>query len=157
LPSIGNNGSTTRAIEFAERGVFLAVTVERRYSQAIRPLHSVLLAGAVPLFVGAALSDVAYASSDQIQATKLASWLIVGGLVFAGVALLFAIADLFRAERRARGIGLYVGVLLLTWVAGFLNALVHARDAWASMPTGLALSVVVAALACVATWIGFRR
>jgi uncharacterized membrane protein len=39
----------------------------------------------------------------------------------------------------------------------FVNALMHARDAWASMPIGLVLSVIVAVLACVATWLGFAR
>ena len=42
-----------------------------------------------------------------------------------------------------------------TWVVGFFNALMHARDAWASMPGGLVLSVIVALLAGVATWFGF--
>ena len=46
-------------------------------------------------------------------------------------------------------------VLAATWILGFINALHHARDAWAVMPTGLVLSAVVAVLACVATWIGF--
>jgi uncharacterized membrane protein len=32
----------------------------------------------------------------------------------------------------------------------------HARDAWASMPAGLWMSVIAALLACVATWLGFR-
>ena len=39
----------------------MAVIVERRYSTVIHPLHAVLLAGTVPLFLGAALSDAAYA------------------------------------------------------------------------------------------------
>ena len=134
----------------------MAVTTGRRYATVIHPLHAVLLAGTVPLFLGAALSDAAYASSYEIQWTNFASWLIVGGLFFAGIALLFAIIDLFRADRRARDIFLYAAVLLATWVVGFFNALMHARDAWASMPAGLVFSVIVTLLACVATWFGFR-
>jgi hypothetical protein len=42
-------------------------------------------------------------------------------------------------------------------VLGFINALVHARDAWGIMPTAVVLSVIVTLLACVATWIGFSR
>ena len=133
----------------------MAVIVERRYSTVIHPLHAVLLAGTVPLFLGAALSDAAYASTYEIQWNNFASWLIVGGLAFASIALLFAIIDLCRANRRARGIVPYSAVLLATWVVGFFNALTHARDAWASMPTGLVLSAVVIVLACVATWFGF--
>ena len=41
---------------------------------------------------------------------------------------------------------------LATWIVGFFNALMHARDAWASMPGGLVLSVITFVLACVATF-----
>ena len=132
------------------------VIVEREYSSAIHPLHAVLLAGTVPLFLGAMLSDIAYWSTYQIQWSNFASWLLVGALVFAGIALLFAIVDLSVARRRARGVGLYALVLAVTWIVGLFDAFMHARDAWGSMPGGLVLSVVATVLACVATWIGFR-
>ena len=48
-------------------------------------------------------------------------------------------------------------VLVVTWIVGFLNALMHARDAWAGMPTGLVLSVIVVVLASLATWLGFAN
>ena len=41
----------------------MAVTIESRYSRSIHPLHAVLLAGTVPLFLCAALSDAEYACS----------------------------------------------------------------------------------------------
>lgn len=134
----------------------MAVTTGYGYSSTIQPLHAVLLAGSVPLFLGAALCDVAYASSYQIQWSNFASWLIVGALVFAGVALLFAIVDLLRAHRRARGLVPYAVLLLGAWLVGFFDALIHAKDAWASMPTGLVLSWIATALACAAAWLGFR-
>ncbi|TFL15349.1 hypothetical protein CSC67_01045 [Pusillimonas caeni] len=129
---------------------------EHRYSLTVYPLHAVFLAGTIPLFLGAALSDAAYAKTFHIQWNNFASWLLVAGLVFAGIALIFAIVDLFRPYQRARGIVLYFLVLLATWIVGFIDALIHARDAWAGMPTGLVLSIVVTLLACVATWLGFR-
>jgi len=129
---------------------------EHRYSLTVYPLHAVFLAGTIPLFLGAALSDAAYAKTFHIQWNNFASWLLVAGLVFAGIALIFAIVDLFRPYQRARGIILYFLVLLATWIVGFIDALIHARDAWAGMPTGLVLSIVVTLLACVATWLGFR-
>jgi len=133
----------------------MAVTIQSRYSSSIHPLHAVLLAGTVPMFLGAALCDSEYASTYEIQWSNFASWLIVGGLVFGGIALLFAIIDLSRPARRAPGVGIYVAVLLATWLVGFFNALMHARDAWGSMPGGLVMSVITAVLACLATWIGF--
>lgn len=129
--------------------------IERRYARVIHPLHAVLLAGSLSLFLGATLSDLAYARTYEIQWNNFASWLIVGGLLLAGFALVFAIVDGFRADRRAAGSVRYAGLLFLTWVIAFLNALMHARDAWASMPTGLVLSVIVLALMFVVTWLGF--
>jgi uncharacterized membrane protein len=121
----------------------------------VHPLHAVLLAGALPLFLGAMLSDIAYWRSYEIQWNNFASWLIAGGLVFAGFALLWAIIDLFRAERRGGRTFAYLLLLLATWILGFINALIHAKDAWASMPSGLVLSIAVVVFACAATWAGF--
>jgi uncharacterized membrane protein len=124
-----------------------------------RPLgrfHAFLLAGMVPLFLGACLSDYAYWSSQQIEWSNLASWLNVGGLVFGGAALLCAVTDLVREGGRGATL-VYTLVLLGTWISGFINALVHARDAWAVMPLGLLLSLIVAVLACAAALMGFSR
>ncbi len=129
--------------------------INYKYSQTIYPFHAVCLAGTIPLFLGAALSDAAYASTYEIQWNNFASWLIAGGLLLAGIALIFTIVDLLRASRRSSGIGLYAIALALTFVIGFFNALMHGRDAWASMPTGLVLSIIVTVLACAATWAGF--
>lgn len=118
------------------------------------PLHAILLAGSVPLFLGALLSDLAYFRSYQIQWSNFSSWLIAGGLVFCGLALLFALINLLRAEHKRGRPLVYFLLLLATWVLGFINALEHAKDAWASMPMGLALSVIVTLLACVASWVG---
>ena len=49
-----------------------------RYSQPIHPVHAVLASSALPLFLGALLSDWAYSSSYEIQWTNFASWLIAG-------------------------------------------------------------------------------
>ena len=114
------------------------------------------MAGSLSLFLGAALSDAAYASSYQIQWTNFASWLLVGGLALAAVPLAFAIRDVASRQRRHRTGVVYALVLLVAWVLGLENALVHARDAWATMPTALVLSVIVAALGIIATFIAFR-
>lgn len=131
------------------------VIVDRVPQRAIHPLHAFMLAGAASLFLGALLSDIAYARSYQIQWSNFASWLIAGALVFAGIALLWSMIDLFtRADRRGKRAVAYCVLLLATWVLGFINALVHAKDAWAIMPTSLILSVIVAVLACAASWLG---
>ena len=132
----------------------MTTTAARAYTGALHPIHATLLAGTVPLFLAAMLSDIAYSSSYHIQWSNFASWLIAGGLVFGGLALACAIIGLIRPERR-QGRGLfYIILLLATWILGFINALIHAKDAWAMMPTGLVLSVIVTLLACAATWVG---
>lgn len=132
----------------------MAVIVDRVPPQAVHALHGFLLGGVVSLCLGALLSDVAYARSYQIQWSNFASWLIAGALVLTGLALLWAAIDLFRSERRGNRGLVYFVLLLGTWVLGFINALVHAKDAWAIMPTSLILSVIVAVFACVASWVG---
>nr|WP_298415874.1 DUF2231 domain-containing protein [uncultured Halomonas sp.] len=135
----------------------MIATAERAYRSGLHPLHGILLASILPLYLGAALSDYAYASTYYIQWTHFASWLIAGGLVFNGLALLCALIGLFRADGRRRLSLVYFFLLLVTWVVGFINALVHAKDAWGMMPTGFVLSIVVTVLACAATWLGFFR
>ncbi|KMT52778.1 DUF2231 domain-containing protein [Pseudomonas fildesensis] len=121
------------------------------------PLHATLLAGTVPLFLGALLSDIAYYQTYQIQWANFASWLIAGALVFCGLALLFALVNLVRAERKAGRPVVYFLLLLATWVLGLVNAFQHAKDAFAMMPTGLVLSVIVTLLAVVATGVGLTN
>lgn len=120
------------------------------------PLHATLLAGSVPLFLGALLSDIAYGQTYQIQWANFASWLIAGALVFCGLALLCALVNLVRAERKAGAPALYVLLLLVTWILGLVNAFQHAKDAYASMPGGLILSAIVLLLTLAATWTGLR-
>jgi len=68
----------------------------------------------------------------------------------------WALIDLFRSDvRRNRSSWLHFGLLLATFVVGFLNLLVHAKDAWAAMPEGFILSAMTVLLSLVAIWTGF--
>lgn len=134
----------------------MADEIDRVRRIGIHPLHAFLLAASVPLFLGALLSDWAYSSSYEIQWTNFASWLLVGALVFAGFALLWGLIELLRGDRSWRGRPLITFlVLLAAWILGFVDALVHAKDAWAKMPEALLLSIIVTALAIAAAWLGF--
>ncbi|MBC3345147.1 hypothetical protein HU811_00685 [Pseudomonas sp. SWRI196] len=135
----------------------MTVTAHPLYGSTPGPLHAILLAGTVPLFLGALLSDIAYYKTYQIQWSNFASWLIAGGLVLAGLALLFALVNLLRADRKAGRVVMYPVLLLVTWVLGLVNAFEHAKDAWAVMPMGLVLSVIVTLLACVTAWTGLTH
>ena len=118
-------------------------------------MHAVLGLSSFPLFLGALLSDWAYFSSHQIQWLNFASWLMAGGLLIVGPVLLWGAIDLLRspATRHRRSM-IYLSLLLVTFVVGFLNALVHAKDGWAAMPTGLILSAMVVMLAAMVSVVG---
>lgn len=122
----------------------------------LHPLHAILLAFPFPLFLGALLSDLAYWGSFQVQWANFSSWLIAGGLLVGAFVLLWALVNLFRrGAARKRRPALYFIVLLAMWVLGLINAFVHAKDAWATMPEGLYLSAITTLLALVAAWIGY--
>lgn len=127
-----------------------ATTRATTYVRTINPVQAVFLAGALPLYLGALLADWAYSATYEVQWTNFASWLIAGGLVFTGLALVWGIVDALRGRRRIAAL-----LLAATFVVGFVNALVHAKDAWAAMPAGLILSAVVTVLALAAIVAGF--
>lgn len=135
----------------------MTVTAHLAYRTTPSPLHGILLGGTAALFFGGLLSDIAYYQTYQIQWSNFAAWLIAGALVFCGLALLFALVNLVRAPRKAGRPVAYLLLLLVTWVLGLVNAFEHAKDAWASMPSGLVMSIIVTLLACVAAWTGFSN
>ncbi len=108
----------------------------------LHPVHLLLVSNAFPLFLGTLIADIAYARSYEIQWTNFASWLLVGGLVFALPAGIWALVSLFAPGARTRTRLMYVGLLALTCVLGFLNSLIHAMDAWQKMPQALVWSVL---------------
>ncbi len=124
--------------------------------RSLHPLHAILLAFPLPLFLGALVSDLTYWSTFHIQWANFSSWLITGGLLIGGFALLWALVDLIRWRRlRDTRPAAYCGALLAMWLLGLVNAFIHAKDAWATMPEGLVLSVLGTLLALVAAWIGY--
>lgn len=135
----------------------MTVSDQPLYRCTPSPLHAILLGGSVPLFLGALLSDIAYYQSYQIQWANFASWLIAGGLLFCGLAILFALANLLRAARKGGRPTVYLLLLVAAWILGLINAFEHAKDAWAVMPAGLVLSVIVSAFVFVAAWLGMSN
>jgi uncharacterized membrane protein len=125
-------------------------------SRPLHPLHAIFLAFPLPLFLGALLSDLAYAANFHVQWINFAQWLNAGGLLVGAFALIWALIGLIRSDPGVkRRHAAYFFVLLAMWVLGFINALVHGKDAFASMPAGIYLSVVATVLALIAAWIGY--
>ncbi len=134
----------------------MATEISRADRHLLHPVHAVLLASVLPLLLGALISDWAYVRSFEVQWINFAAWLIAGALLFNGFALLWAVIDALRVDRpRGRAKWIYSGLLAATLVLGFVNTLAHAKDAWATMPLGLILSVIVFLLGLAAIWAGF--
>ena len=125
------------------------------FQLSFHPIRALLLGAANAFLVSGFLSDWVYFSTHEIQWKNFADWLIIGGLVFAGFALMWALVDLFRSSLdRGRRI-IAFGLLLVAFILGIVDELVHAKDAWASMPDALIISAAVAVLAIAATALDF--
>lgn len=133
----------------------MAVTYDRTRPVAVHPFHAFFVAGMVPLLLGTLLCDWVYSASYHIQWSNFASWLIVGAMVFCGIALVFAIVDLVRVGGRDGRTMLRFLVLAAILVLGVINGLVHGQDAWAIMPEAPILSVILFLLSCMAAWLAF--
>jgi uncharacterized membrane protein len=112
----------------------------------------------LPLFLAALLSDLAYSTTFHVQWINFSSWLIAGALLVGGFVLLWALIEMVRGgpARTTQSVAYFV-TLLMMWVLGFMNALVHAKDGWATMPTSLYLSIIETLLALAAAWIGYSQ
>ncbi|MEN9931791.1 MAG: hypothetical protein RIS17_364, partial [Pseudomonadota bacterium] len=116
-----------------------------------------LLSATLTLAIAALLADWAYLIARHVQWINFAAWLTVGTAVFAATALLWATGTALLGRARGRRGVILVLLLLATLGASILDALVHARDGWATMPEGLVVSAVTIVLALVATWWGCTR
>ena len=122
----------------------------------LHPLHAILLAFPLPLFLGALLSDLAYQASFNVQWANFSSWLIAGGLFFGGFALLWALVALFVGETARTRQPARLFCRSARHVGDRFHQRAGAREGcWATMPEGLYLSVITALLALVAAWIGY--
>ncbi|WP_374300989.1 DUF2231 domain-containing protein [Paracoccus sp. (in: a-proteobacteria)] len=128
----------------------MGLTATDRPFRPLHPLHAILLSFPFPLFLGALASDIAYWRTFEIQWSNFAQWLNAGGLAVGAPLLLWALVSTLRSRRF-----FYLVVLLAAWITGFVNALVHSRDAWAMMPDALWWSGAATILALAASWLGF--
>jgi uncharacterized membrane protein len=95
-------------------------------------------------FVAALIFDIIYANTAVVLWVKAAAWLISIGLVFAIVPQLINLARTWftRGRGRTRNLALNFWLNVVAIVAALLNAFVHSRDAYATMPDGVWLSAL---------------
>ena len=120
-----------------------------------RPIHRMLASFSAAYFVGALVTDLVYWQMPDVLWERFSIWLIVAGLVMAGlavVAYLIGLAGGGQIHRsswpQAVGYALAVGLSVV-------NAFVHSRDGYtAVVPTGLMLSALVVLVLLLAAWVG---
>ncbi|MEA3038303.1 MAG: hypothetical protein QOE79_816 [Sphingomonadales bacterium] len=132
----------------------MADTAEAGQRRPIHPLFAFLLAAAVPLYLGGLLSDITYGNTAEPQWANFAAWLILGAMVFTGLALLWAFIALLVARPRWGWVLLCFVLLMATFLLGLFDNFHHARDAWAIMPAAPILSGITALLALLACAVG---
>lgn len=127
-----------------------------------RPVHSLLMSFSAAYFGGALVTDLVYWQMPDVLWERFSIWLIVAGLVMAGLAGFAYVINTFagrgRVDKaawpRVAGYAVAVGLAVI-------NAFVHSRDGYtAVVPTGLMLSasvVTVLLLTAIATALANRR
>jgi uncharacterized membrane protein len=120
-----------------------------------RPIHKMLVSFSAAYFAGALITDLVYWQMPDVVWERFSIWLIVAGLIMAGLATIAYVIDLAsgrQIDRPAwpRVIGYALAVLL-----SVINAFVHSRDGYtAVVPTGLMLSGLVVVVLLLTAWVG---
>jgi uncharacterized membrane protein len=123
----------------------------------LHPLHAILLSFPIALFVAALLSDITYLNTAEIQWSNLSQWAIAGALLFGAPVVVWAVFGWLRSRNSLgyRRSTIYLGAVAAMWLLGLINAFKHSQDVWSSVGvTGVVLSLLCAALALLAGWIG---
>jgi len=99
-------------------------------------------------FVAALVFDVVYLRTAEVMWNKGAAWLIFFGLLAAVIPRCVHLAQVWITSRALAGWAdrLDSWLNLLAVVAAIFNAFVHSRDAYAVVPTGVALSLCTVVL-----------
>ena len=120
-----------------------------------RPIHKMLVSFSAAYFAGALVTDLVYWQMPDVVWERFSIWLIVAGLIMAGLATIAYVIDLAsgrQIDRPAwpRVVGYALAVLL-----SVINAFVHSRDGYtAVVPTGLMLSGLVIVVLLLTAWVG---
>jgi uncharacterized membrane protein len=127
-----------------------------------RPVHSMLASFSAAYFAAALVTDVVYWEMPDVMWERFSIWLIMAGLVTAGLAVIAYLINALAGRRRQSRSAWprLLGFALAVFVA-VINAFVHSRDGYtAVVPSGLMLSasvVIVLLLAEIAAALANRR
>jgi uncharacterized membrane protein len=120
-----------------------------------RPLHKILASFSAAYFAGALVTDLVYWQIPDVLWERFSIWLIVAGLVMAGLTVVAYAIDLASGRQIDRPAWPRVVGYALTIALSLMNAFIHSRDAYtAVVPTGLTLSGLVIVVLLLTSWAG---
>jgi uncharacterized membrane protein len=120
-----------------------------------RPMHKMPVWFSAAYFTGALITDLVYWHMPDVLWERFSIWLIVAGLVMAGLGIVAYVIDLAVGRRVDRPVWPHVVGYALAVLLSVINAFVHSRDGYtAVVPTGLMLSGLVVAILILTAWVG---
>src|SRR3978361_314386 len=99
-----------------------------------RPIHSLLASFSAAYFVGALVTDLVYWQMPDVLWERFSIWLIMAGLVMAGLAIFSSVVHVLAGRGRRtrpawpRAVGYALAVCL-----ALINAFVHSRDGYTAV------------------------
>jgi uncharacterized membrane protein len=126
---------------------------------AKHPIHPMLVPIPIVCFVGALVTDIAYALTGEMMYANFSAWLLLVGIVFGVLAAIAGLIDFLgnRLIRQQAPAWPHLLGNLAVLILAFFNNLVHTRDAWTSVvPLGLVLSIITVIILPVTGWLGWE-
>jgi uncharacterized membrane protein len=126
---------------------------------ARHPIHPMLVPVPIVCFVGALVTDIAYAFTAEMMYADFSSWLLSLGFIFGVLAAVAGLIDFLGNRLIRQQVPAWPHLIgnAAALVLAFFNVLIHTRDAWTSvMPTGLILSIVTVLILPVTGWLGWE-
>lgn len=136
---------------------YLSSGITSSVSIAGHPIHPILVIFPVAFLSAAAGSDIGYWLTEDFFWARASTWLIGLGGLSGIMAALVGIADFVRVKKvRQRTAGwAHMSINIIVLVMTFINFGLRLDDPQiAILPTGIALSLIVATLLAIGGWYG---
>jgi uncharacterized membrane protein len=109
-----------------------------------RSIHKMPASFSAAYFSAALVTDLIYWQVPNVMWERFSIWLIVAGLLLAGIAAIAYLIDLASSRKIQRPAWPVVVGYLFAVLLSLINAFVHSRDGYtAVVPSGLMLSALV--------------
>jgi uncharacterized membrane protein len=120
------------------------------------PIYGMMLPVPIVCFMGALLTDIAYANSDgNLIWLAFSSWLLFAGFLSGALAAVMLLIDFLRSPApRAGAAWAHLLLFYSSLLVELSNIFIHERDGWtAVVPVGMTLSIIGAVLILIAGWL----